>query len=508
MNTSRKDNHLEWIALVTTCLTVYCMDRAVRSLGNVINIQPLYCYSHPEQRDRYKISLLSHPAMSGRSSEHAQSDPESDHRSESEGRRLVSERSHDEEFDYLPNPEIRRAASGGLDSASNFTPSGSFPVDGQGGHHSRHREGEKGMDSEQSYFDDYEHSGEQQTSGSHNTSVEGYITINQYLAVLRKKDLMPQVITLHESIEAFHEHAIFHTEADQAEKTLNVDQFQRVLQQLLSDKELASQLDSQETASVGQLGSLEAHGLGSREQLVREMTPPVSKSLQPRPPAQYSAGRPRDGSRKTTHMSPLMEQQRVPSSDSQTRPNGNKPEWAGVLASSHKGVDGAGGTTGKEGRRDTNSTLARDSVLAAEQPQVASHERIFGLQRRCEMLDACLQTWLQEEEERCGKGRRERARETWLEEKEARWCRATAGMSHLVRLVARVPSDWGLRQERAPLAARRPRARPCFRRIRQRTDEAWSQASAQGMRPRFGAWNTWRASVTPGSSRCRCYPKP
>jgi hypothetical protein len=45
---------------------------------------------------------------------------------------------------------------------------------------------------------------------------------------------MPQVITLHESIEAFHEHAIFHTESEQAEKTLNVDQFQRVLQLLLA----------------------------------------------------------------------------------------------------------------------------------------------------------------------------------------------------------------------------------------------------------------------------------
>jgi hypothetical protein len=356
--------------------------------------------------------------MSGRSSEQAQSGLESDYRSESEGRRSVSEHSYDEDFDHLPNPEIRRAASGGLDRAStSFTPSGSFPVDGKGEHHSRHREGERGMDSEQSYFDDYEHSGEQQTSGSHNTSVEGYITINQYLAVLRKKDLMPQVITLHESIEAFHEHAIFHTEAEQAEKTLNVDQFQRVLQQLLSDKELASQLDSQETASVGQLGSLEARGLGSREQLVREMTPPVSKSRQPSSLAHYSAGRPTDGARKTARMSPLMEQQRAPSSYSQTRPNGNKPERAGISVSSHEGVDGAGG---KEGRRDTSSTLARDSVLSAEQPQVASHERIFGLQRRCEMLGACSQTWLQEDEARCGEGRRVRAREIWQQEEEAR----------------------------------------------------------------------------------------
>ena len=30
MDTSTKDKHLEWIALVTTCLTVYCMDIAVR----------------------------------------------------------------------------------------------------------------------------------------------------------------------------------------------------------------------------------------------------------------------------------------------------------------------------------------------------------------------------------------------------------------------------------------------------------------------------------------------
>lgn len=54
----------------------------------------------------------------------------------------------------------------------------------------------------------------------------GYIALNQYLAVLRKKELMPQVISLHEAIEAYHEYAVVHEGASTTEKTLNVNEFQ------------------------------------------------------------------------------------------------------------------------------------------------------------------------------------------------------------------------------------------------------------------------------------------
>ncbi len=48
------------------------------------------------------------------------------------------------------------------------------------------------VDSEYSELEDEEAQG---------SAAEGYITIDQYLAVLRKKGLLPQAITLHESIE-------------------------------------------------------------------------------------------------------------------------------------------------------------------------------------------------------------------------------------------------------------------------------------------------------------------
>ena len=69
---------------------------------------------------------------------------------------------------------------------------------------------------------------------------EGYITVNQYLAVLWKTELMPQEITLHESIEAFHASSEYHPQSERAEKTLNVHQFQHVLHALLADKESVS----------------------------------------------------------------------------------------------------------------------------------------------------------------------------------------------------------------------------------------------------------------------------
>ena len=45
-------------------------------------------------------------------------------------------------------------------------------------------------------------------SSQRQAGAESFIGVNQYLAVLRKKSLMPQILTLHESIEAFHEHAV------------------------------------------------------------------------------------------------------------------------------------------------------------------------------------------------------------------------------------------------------------------------------------------------------------
>ena len=41
---------------------------------------------------------------------------------------------------------------------------------------------------------------ENQEGDMQSTISEGFITVNQYLAVLRKKMLMPQVLTLHESL--------------------------------------------------------------------------------------------------------------------------------------------------------------------------------------------------------------------------------------------------------------------------------------------------------------------
>jgi hypothetical protein len=128
---------------------------------------------------------------------------------------------------------------------------------------------------------------------------EGYITINQYLAVLRKTELMPQVITLHESIEAFHASSEYHPESERAEKTLNVHQFQHVLHVLLADKELGSigtnfvsnfangynsvRLDPgrenlSELGTLNGLAGLASDELSFREQLMKVMSPTRSRS--------------------------------------------------------------------------------------------------------------------------------------------------------------------------------------------------------------------------------------
>jgi hypothetical protein len=78
--------------------------------------------------------------------------------------------------------------------------------------------------------------------------------------------------------EAFHEQASFHNDANVPEKTLNVEQFQRVLQVLLSDKEITSisgttgVYTSHTSDKVDQIPegmeSLDAIGLASRDQVL------------------------------------------------------------------------------------------------------------------------------------------------------------------------------------------------------------------------------------------------
>ena len=104
---------------------------------------------------------------------------------------------------------------------------------------------------------------------------ESYINITEYLAVLRKKELMPQVMTLHESIEAFHASSEHHPESERAEKTLNVHQFQQVLHVLLADKKLVS---LGERGTLDGLASLASVELSTREQLMAVMSPARRRS--------------------------------------------------------------------------------------------------------------------------------------------------------------------------------------------------------------------------------------
>jgi hypothetical protein len=130
---------------------------------------------------------------------------------------------------------------------------------------------------------------------------EGYITIDQYLAVLQKTELMPQVITLHESIETFHASSEYHPESERAEKTLNVHQFQHVLHVLLADKELGSigtnfvsnfangnsappdpgRENLSELGTLNGLAGLASVELSFREQLMNVMSPTRSRSRNP-----------------------------------------------------------------------------------------------------------------------------------------------------------------------------------------------------------------------------------
>jgi len=118
-------------------------------------------------------------------------------------------------------------------------------------------------------WDDSEYS-ELEDEEAQESTAQGYITINQYLNVLRKKSLMPQLITMHEAIEAFHNTSQYHSQSEQVEKTLNVDQFQHVLQVLLTDKELKSGQGMQ--GNMNGLTSLEIIGLSTREQLMEAMS--------------------------------------------------------------------------------------------------------------------------------------------------------------------------------------------------------------------------------------------
>jgi hypothetical protein len=268
---------------------------------------------------------------------------------------------------------------------------------------------------------------------------------------------MPQVISLHEAIEAFHEHAIFHPDAEQAEKTLNVAQFQRVLQELLTDKELGSQLDSRDSAD--RLSSLDAVRLASREQLVQEMTPP--KSRQAMAPGRPTGRGPGDARHR---MSPLMEQDTSRANNLDRR-----------MADQHAAPEGSAAAYGMDYNqrgRARGTALSRESVLAEEQPHITEDQRIDGLQRRCLPLacthtgaDACWRT-------RVGACCERATNEVW---------RAAAPRPR-VRRSSRPAAPTPLPPcPRAMPATARPRTTP----------------------PRCKVSSIWRASETPGSSNCR-----
>jgi len=115
----------------------------------------------------------------------------------------------------------------------------------------------------------------------HQDIAGGYVSLHQYLDLVQSKALVPQVISTRESIKAFQNVALYHPESGQPERTLNVNQFMEVIQNLFTDKALrahrrALQLQEKtETSTSAPLSTLTSS--------VQSTCPSANKTLLHRP---------------------------------------------------------------------------------------------------------------------------------------------------------------------------------------------------------------------------------
>jgi len=63
--------------------------------------------------------------------------------------------------------------------------------------------------------------------------VHEFLTFKHYVKIIRHKELVPQMFSLHEAVTAFHEFSKFHADSGREEKTLSVQDFQSLLHLLL-----------------------------------------------------------------------------------------------------------------------------------------------------------------------------------------------------------------------------------------------------------------------------------